>query len=124
VEAAGFDRPPRHRDAKAGEEVWKDPGAEIGQACKCIGPVWVGRRPAGRAGTTGDRPGRDLDDPTARPAEEAINGSKSSRRALRPTRRPRTPTPLDRAVKRLFDICLHVCLSLILWPMLPLIPVR
>jgi lipopolysaccharide/colanic/teichoic acid biosynthesis glycosyltransferase len=106
------------RAQRGGADLWRDPQARVDAGARCVGPVWVG---AGRhipAGTTVVGPKVVWDDPQHRPATEAIRWL-----AIEPTAPPADPTPreatpLDRAVKRLFDFVFALLALLVSVPLL------
>jgi lipopolysaccharide/colanic/teichoic acid biosynthesis glycosyltransferase len=111
----------RARTAEA--RVWKDPTSQIDANAKFVGPVWVG---AGRhidGGSTVIGPAIVWDDPAARPPTDAIRWLN-----IEPTEpdasavvNPRDQTPLDRAVKRLFDLIFGLAAVTLTLPLYPFI---
>jgi lipopolysaccharide/colanic/teichoic acid biosynthesis glycosyltransferase len=109
--------------AKTAEaRVWKDPTSQIDANAKFVGPVWVG---AGRhidGGSTVIGPAIVWDDPEARPALDPIKWLN-----IEPTEpdasqiNAKDATPLDRAMKRLFDLCFATVALLLTLPLYPFI---
>src|SRR5205807_8702012 len=87
-----------------GEEVWKDPHATIEPGAKFIGPVWVGAGRSVKAGTTVVGPAVVWDDPSVRPATEAIQWLQIEPTGPPDDLNPRGTTTLGRYSKRLFDL--------------------
>src|SRR5439155_9519760 len=100
--------------------VWKDPTSSVGPGSQFIGPVWIG---AGRHVTTERTPiiGPAVlwDDPTQRPATEAIQWLD-----IQPTTPPAEPAPkgtttAERIVKRAFDFVFAFFAILVTLPLYP-----
>jgi lipopolysaccharide/colanic/teichoic acid biosynthesis glycosyltransferase len=111
-----------YRVQKVRETAWSDETAEVGDATKLVGPVWIG---AGRridAQTSIIGPRILWDDPVAKPPVDTLQWHEieptfSFERPVRPVRR----TSLSRASKRLFDIGFAISAILLTLPVYPLV---
>jgi lipopolysaccharide/colanic/teichoic acid biosynthesis glycosyltransferase len=102
-------------------EVWKDPKSTIDSDARFIGPVWVGAGRQVPAGTTVIGPSIVWDDPQARPPAGDIQWLMIEPRDIPQEASVKDATPLDRALKRLFDIFFSLFALLITFPFYPLI---
>ena len=109
------------RAEKIGANAWRDVDAKIDASSKFIGPVWVGcgRTVAPNATVIG--PSVMWDDPSCRPASEAIQWLE-----IEPTAPPLEPLPKEagmiyRFCKRTFDIVMSLIGLLCTAPLYPFI---
>lgn len=103
------------------DEVWTDPQSQIELGAKFIGPVWVGAGRQVAAGTTVIGPAVVWDDPDARPETGDIEWLTIEPREIPDEANIRDVTPLDRVLKRLFDLAFSTFAILITLPLYPLI---
>jgi lipopolysaccharide/colanic/teichoic acid biosynthesis glycosyltransferase len=102
-------------------DVWKDPEATVEPGAKFIGPVWIGAGRRIAAGTTIIGPAIVWDDPETRPPGEDIQWLMIEPREIPDDPSVRENTPLDRALKRLFDLIFSLIAITISLPLYPLI---
>lgn len=86
--------------------VWRDSTARIDNSARFIGPVWIGAGRHVEAGQSVIGPAWLWDDPAARPQTQDIHWLEIEPQELpKAAPLPRASTLLDRASKRLFDLC-------------------
>ncbi len=103
-------------------QVWRDAQARVDPNAKFIGPVWVGCGRQVLAETTVVGPAVIWDDPINRPVNDDIHWLHiEPSPAPDEAPRPRRGSLLDRAFKRVFDICFSGLAILATLPLYPLI---
>ena len=109
------------RAQKSRGEVWLDPTAQVDVNAKFIGPVWVGSGRHVDGGATVIGPAVVWDDPNAKPPTEAIQWLDIEPAEPPQDPAPRALPPIDRAMKRLFDIVFSLIAILLTLPLYPFI---
>jgi lipopolysaccharide/colanic/teichoic acid biosynthesis glycosyltransferase len=102
-------------------DVWKDSAANVEPGAKFIGPVWVGAGRTVSAGSTVIGPAIVWDSPEARPQSSDIQWLMIEPREIPEDPSVRVNTPLDRALKRLFDLAFALFALTITAPLYPII---